>query len=105
LVALWVLTDHKAAHANANIFLLAPWSVLLTAYGIAVALGTRKGARRAFHLATSAAGLACAGLAAKIFPGYSQDNGALIALLLPVWFGMVMGARWQARCVIEQVRQ
>lgn len=97
LVALWFLTDHKATHSNANIFLLAPWSVALGGLGIGVALGNRKAARVSYWLAASAAVLACLGLAAKILPGYSQDNGSLIVLLLPVWCGMAAGFRWLTR--------
>jgi len=97
LVGLWVLTDHKAAHSNANIFLLAPWALALSGFGIGVALGNRKAARASFWLAASAAGLAGLGLAAKILPGYSQNNWALIAFLLPVWCGMTAGFRWLTR--------
>lgn len=97
LIALWGLTDHKATHSNANIFLLAPWSLILTGLGIGVAWGSQKAARRALWLAASAAGLAGLGLAAKVLPGYAQDNWSLIALLLPVWGGMAIGFRWLMR--------
>jgi hypothetical protein len=97
LVALWVLTDHKATHANANILLLAPWSLALAGLGIAVAMGRQKAVRASFWLAMSAAGLAGLGVVAKVLPGYSQNNWALIAFLLPVWCGMAMGFRWLAR--------
>jgi hypothetical protein len=97
LVALWLLTNHKAAHANANILLLAPWSVALAGYGMGVAFGYKKAVRAALVLATSAAGLAGLGFAAKVLPGYSQDNWALIAFFLPLWCGMAIGFRWLAR--------
>ncbi len=97
LSGLWILTNHKATHWNANIFLLAPWSVLLVGYGIGVAFACKKAVRVAFWLSASAAGLAGLGLVAKILPGGSQDNWALMALLLPVWIGMALGFRWLSR--------
>jgi hypothetical protein len=97
LVGLWVLTDHKAAHANANIFLLAPWSLALSGFGISAAFGNRKAVRASFWLAATAAGLAGLGLAAKILPGYSQNNWALMAFFLPVWCGMAAGFHWLSR--------
>ena len=97
LLALWAFTDHKAAYANANILLLAPWLVALVGYGIAAALGRPTGTRRAFWLAAAATGFAAIGLVAKALPGYSQDNLVFIAFFLPVWLGLAAGFRWASR--------
>jgi hypothetical protein len=93
LLSLWVLTDHKAAYANANIFLLAPWSVVLVGYGVGAALGRPAATRKAFWVTVSAAGFAALGLVAKALPGFAQDNLELVALLLPVWLGLAAGFR------------
>jgi hypothetical protein len=97
LPSLWMLTDHKAAYANANIFLLAPWSVLLAGYGVGVALGRAAATRKALWVAVAAAGFAAIGLVAKAFPGFSQDNLELVAFLLPVWLGLAAGLRSSTR--------
>ena len=94
LLSFWLFTDHKAAYANANIFLLAPWSVLLAGYGVGVALGRPAAIRKAFWLMVAAAGFAAIGVLAKVIPGLSQDNLALGAFLLPVWLGLAAGFRW-----------
>jgi hypothetical protein len=97
LLSLWLFTDHRAAYANANIFLLAPWSVMLAGYGIAAAWGRQAAIRKAFWLAVSAAGFAALGLLAKVLPGYSQDNMPFVVFFLPTWLGLVAGLRWLLR--------
>jgi hypothetical protein len=97
LLSFWLFTDHKAAYANANIFLLAPWSVVLAGGGVGTALGRPASVRKAFWVVATAAGFAAIGVIAKAFPGVSQDNLALVAFLLPVWMGLVLGFRWALR--------
>jgi len=94
LLSFWAFTDHRAAYSNANIFLLAPWLVVLAGYGIAVALGRPSAMRKAFWLVAAAAGLAVLGLLAKVLPGLSQDNMPFVAFFLPVWLGLTAGFRW-----------
>jgi hypothetical protein len=93
LVALWLFTNHKAAHANANILLCAPWALGLAPLGIGVALGWPRARRLAYWLAASAAVLALVGVAAKVLPGVTQDNTAFVVLLVPVWLGLGWGLR------------
>ena len=97
LLSFWLFTDHKAAYANANIFLLAPWSVVLAGYGVRAALGRPAAMRKAFWVVATAAGFAAVGALAKVLPGLSQDNLALGALLLPAWIGLALGFRWAMR--------
>jgi len=97
LLSFWLFTDHKAAHANANIFLLAPWSVVLAGYGIGAALGRPAAMRNAFWVVATATGFAAIGVLAKAIPGMSQDNLVLVAFLLPVWIGLALGFRWAMR--------
>lgn len=93
LLLLWAATNHRAAHANANILLCAPWTVALLPVGVGVAVGSEGAKRAAFLIATSALALAVAGLSAKVLPGPSQDNASFIALLLPFWLGLTAGLR------------
>jgi hypothetical protein len=97
LLALWMFTDHKAAYTNANIFLLAPWSVVLAGFGVGVVMGRPGAMRKAFWVVATAAGFAAIGLLCKALPGLSQDNLVLVALLLPVWLGLALGCRWATR--------
>jgi hypothetical protein len=98
LLSFWLFTDHKAAYANANILLLAPWSVVLAGYGVGAALGRPAAMRKAFWVVAAAAGFAAIGVLAKVLPGLSQDNLAIGAFLLPVWLGFAVGFRWAMRC-------
>ena len=92
-----MFTDHKAAYANANIFLLAPWSLVLAGYGIGAALGRPAAMRKAFWVVATAAIFAAIGFLAKAIPGLSQDNLVLVAFLLPAWIGLALGFRWAMR--------
>jgi len=97
LLSLWLFTDHKAAYDNANIFLLAPWSVVLAGYGVGVALGRPAAMRKAFWVGASAAVFAVIGVLAKAIPGLSQDNLVLVVFMLPVWIGLGLGFRLAMR--------
>jgi hypothetical protein len=93
LLALWLFTNHKATHGNANLLLCAPWAVALAPLGIGVALGWSGSRRLAYRLAVGAAVLALVGAVAKVLPGLTQDNTAFLLLLVPVWLGMALGLR------------
>jgi hypothetical protein len=93
LVMLWAATNHKAAHANANILQLAPFAIALSGLGIGVARGRARAIRRAFLVAAAAAALSLLGLFVKVLPGTAQDNFAFVAMLLPLWLGMAFALR------------
>ena len=97
LLLFWLFTDHKAAYANANIFLLAPWSVVLAGYGVAAALGRPAAVRKAFWVAATAAGFAAIGILAKALPGLSQDNLILVAFCYRFGLAWPLGFRWAMR--------
>jgi hypothetical protein len=94
LILLWVATNHRAAHANANILQAAPWALGLLPMGMGTALGRAWAAPGAFLLAAGAALLSALGLAFKLLPGPAQDNYLFIGLLLPVWAGLTF-AFWR----------
>jgi hypothetical protein len=60
-------------------------------------MGRPAATRKALWLAAAAAGFAAIGALAKVLPDLSQDNLALVALLLPVWLGLALGFRWAMR--------
>ena len=91
LVYAWALTDHVVAHRNENIFLCAPWAVALAVLGVGVAFGSRRFTLGALRVAVASLLLALAGWGLKAHPAFHQHNAALIALLLPPWFGMAIG--------------
>jgi hypothetical protein len=93
LVFFWAFTNHKVAYANANILQLAPWLVVLSAYGIGVASGAPKAVRRATRLALFAVILSASGIVAKALPGLNQDNWPFILACLPIWTGLWLGLR------------
>jgi hypothetical protein len=97
LVLLWVATNHRAAHANANILQAAPWALALLPLGVGTALGRAWAPQGAFLMAASAALLSAVGLVAKVVPGPAQDNLLFIALLLPMWTGMAFALRRVSR--------
>ncbi len=94
LVLLWVATNHRSAHANENIFQLAPWTLALAYQGARIALdGPAKLARAhqsALQTVLAAAALSLLGIAGKVFTPFGQNNWAFIFLLLPTWSGLAL---------------
>jgi hypothetical protein len=84
LLLAWLLTRHEFWFRNENLLLLNPISLFLAALLI---LSIRKPspsvARSAAILGWIIAALAAAALLLKPVPGFTQNNAALIALLLP----------------------
>jgi hypothetical protein len=91
LVFLWAATDHRAAHANANILQAAPWTILLAGHGIKLARGRSGAGRKAFFLVAAAAVASILGLLGKGVGLLFQENGPVIAFFLPLWLGLALG--------------
>jgi hypothetical protein len=91
LVFLWAFTDHRVAHANANILQAAPWTLALLVYGWKLAAGRTGAARKAFWIAAAAAAASVLGLLGKLSGLMWQDNAPLIAFFLPLWLGLAFG--------------
>ncbi len=86
---LWFGTNHVVAFHNENILQCAPWAVALPVCAWGIFRGKSKWIRLAFLLVQAALGAAVLGLLLKVFPFMSQQNERIIALLLPIWCGVL----------------
>ena len=93
LLGIWLFTPHEVVYRNHNILLMAPFALALLPLGLAVAAGARRARRPLLQVARAAVVLAVLGVLIKVIPGVRQDNGALVALMLPLWLGLALGAR------------
>jgi hypothetical protein len=87
LMLMWLFTEHTVTHRNENILLANPLSLLVLPLGISLARGNPRawGRLRAVWIALAVTGLLAVVL--KVLPAFDQDNGRLIALLLPISLG------------------
>jgi Domain of unknown function (DUF4105) len=95
-VFFWAATDHAVAHHNENILQCFPLGLTLAAFAVGLVWGSPKAARAVSAVTAILAACSMVGLALKALPWFDQQNGALIALLLPIWIGAALGARWTA---------
>jgi hypothetical protein len=93
LVFLWVATNHRACHANANIMQSVPWAIALVVTSIGVARKDPRRLRLAFLLVAAAAGLSLLGLLVRVTGLLAQNTDAFVALFLPIWLGLAFGFR------------
>ncbi len=84
----WAVTDHTASYRNENLLQMSPLILPLVILGPAVAYGRRRGARLAMTIGVIGAGLSFVGFALQLLPSCNQQNGEIIALLLPANFGL-----------------
>lgn len=88
---IWAFTDHVVAARNENILQCAPWAIGFPVLMIGVLRGKVIPARRAFVAILLGTALASIGFLLKVYPGFHQDNAPVVALILPTWFGMLLG--------------
>jgi hypothetical protein len=96
LALLWAATNHVYSYGNLNLLLVNPLGfVLAVAAPLALLRRTTgqsyRSARVAWPAAVTLAVLAGLSLVLFILPGVHQENGPLIALLLPAHAGIVLG--------------
>jgi len=93
LLALLLLTNHTAAHANLNLLQVNPLGLLL-AVTAPLALGSTtrfpRAARLAWPSAVALAGLSATGLMLHLVPSLAQYNAPIIAFALPVHLAVVL---------------
>ena len=93
-VFLWLATDHEATHQNENILQCPPWAIVLSVAAARLVM-KRKGNERAVQTAAAIVfASSLIGLALKAVRVFHQDNGQIIALLLPIWLGAAIGSGW-----------
>ncbi|MCC6213499.1 MAG: DUF4105 domain-containing protein [Polyangiaceae bacterium] len=97
LFALLWATDHRVAHGNENLLQIVPWALLLVGSGIGVARARPRSIERAYRVATSALVASALGVVLQVLPWFRQENGRVIALMLPLWAGMALGLRALAK--------
>ncbi len=92
VTALWALTDHTAAYRNENLLqanlLALPIAVLVPKF----VAGAPWARRAVLIFSLVVALLSLLGLIFKLHPAFFQRNGQMIALLLPVHWGLAVGA-------------
>jgi hypothetical protein len=91
LAGLWGFTNHAAAHRNENVLQANLLAIPLLWWVTRAVFGSAGSARRAQMLAAIVAALALGGLVLKLFPGFQQYNGAVIALGVPAHLGVALG--------------
>ena len=91
LLLLWAGTDHQVVYRNQNIFQCAPFAIALFVLGWGVALGMHGATRKALIIALASAALSIAGALLRVSMISHQDNGPLIAFLVPAWVGIAAG--------------
>jgi hypothetical protein len=91
LLLIWAGTDHVVAYRNQNIFQFAPFAIALCVLGWGVAFGMHGATRKALIIAVAAAALSVVGALLRVSMISHQDNGPLIAFLVPAWVGIAAG--------------
>jgi hypothetical protein len=87
---LWIFTNHEVAYHNENILQCAPFALLL--------VGARSTIARR-RIACGALACSAIGLGLKALPWFSQDNGLVIALALPLWTGALLSSYFADRAL------
>jgi len=91
LLLAWAGTDHQVVYRNQNILQFAPFAIALFVLGWGVAFGMYGATRKALLVAVAAAGLSLIGALLRVTMIWHQDNGPIIAFLVPAWVGIAAG--------------
>ena len=91
LTVLWAFTDHAMAYRNENLFQLNPLLLGLALLTPLAVTGAPRAGRWSRTLGMVLAGLSLLGFVLQVLPGVDQVNGPVVALLLPIHFGVLLG--------------
>ncbi len=81
---LGTFTNNLVFHHNENLFLINPATLALLPLGVMLMRDSPRAAPALKWLTVSLATVAVAGLAVKLLPGFEQQNGPVIAMVLPL---------------------
>ena len=90
LLLIWVFTEHRYGHWNANLLQFNPLSFASAVFFFMLLLRGQL-PKKALLLLKVVTGLSLLGLLLKIVPIFEQGNGEAIALALPVHLGLLWG--------------
>jgi hypothetical protein len=98
LAGLWAFTDHAVAARNENVLQCSLFALAL-AFVLPLVSPARAAATRAARLLVLfVGGLSLLGLAIKLIPAFSQVNGQVLALFVPINLGLTLGVlAWVSR--------
>lgn len=94
LTLMATVTDHHVTFWNENLLVLHPLVLLLVPAGLLLALtsATSSWSRRAGRVVVVVVGVMAAGavvaVGGKVLPGFDQQNGAVLAVVAPVWLSL-----------------
>jgi hypothetical protein len=87
IALLWGLTDHVVTYQNENLLQFGAWTLLLVPGAVGLARERSWGLRLTRTTLIVAAGASTLGALGKLTPWFWQQNGELVALMLPTWAG------------------
>ncbi|HEY6077498.1 MAG TPA: DUF4105 domain-containing protein [Polyangiaceae bacterium] len=96
LAGFWALSKHWAAYRNYSLLLCPPWALWLGVCGVALALGRPRARARLEVAAAVLAGSSALALLLSSFPGAGPAGQELPLAFLPLWLGMLLGAKLSA---------
>jgi hypothetical protein len=88
----WLFTDHTVARWNENLLAVSPPTLALAVL-IPVAAWARRLRRATLAVATVTASLALLAVLVKLLPGFTQVNGEILWLMVPIQFA-IFGGCW-----------
>ena len=91
VAGLWGVTNHSAAYRNENVLQADLLALPLLWFLTRLVLGSARAGRAALVLGVTIVALSLFGLLLKVFPGFHQVNGPIIALALPSHLGVAAG--------------
>ena len=91
LVFLWVATNHRAAHGNANMLQAVPFALILPFYVRGLIQRRPRTVHRALILTAAAAAVSLLGYLLGLVGLIGQENTAFVVLFLPLWIGAAAG--------------
>ncbi len=97
LFMLGFFTEHLITHGNENLLFASPLTLLLLPLGVLLYRNHPRALKGLEWVTLALAGLALIGVAAKVLPRFDQQNGNVIALVLPLSLACAVAFRLRGR--------